>query len=1360
MIDPELGCQLGHSLPPLVAGRVSGEIELRVSKIVLNAKDHPDVPVAVNGTMPTQSPTATATAFLRKSHTVDIRCRWWGDPGAGSLFTPRVYQNTKDEEQGLLPVTPANRIVFPLHSRWERMRSYFSDADQEGVIFDVIDPTTHLVTGCARFNTSILDVAVTAPTSLKRNGGGRGGRGTSDLVPLSLSRAIPIRLPPSSGNTVQRHQPNQGDSKHGDNIGGSDKNDDKNDKNDDDTTDDTLGAIVGHLHLKVIVRTGALSIVKRVLEDNAAAAVERGGSPRYRKRGGNTARGGGDGRLPRGSAASSSMAAGRNEERRAISHTTLLRGQELKQQGGRDATTLMLPSMLSSFQLNEVLAENDTSSILERFPPSSTEHYNPLIGEEEDEGVDALLRRRRQRHPAAVATSWSDARPLFAAADIFNRETSNDDIPMNNNSSSINNNNNNPFGTTDRHAQMLPPPPPPGSPGFPPANDSKPPQQVTTPVSSTRRGRGVEKQHSAGQSRAPDPGSPIAVGAETEEPKEDLMEELQHGLPMPTPPRISKKMPLNTLDDVLKRGQQLRRLMSNAVLTYEHPPLDANTTPSTEHHHVHRLLQDGNGNGNTATQTTVVPSADLSLDELLVHVEQNLLKKTGGGDAQGKRTAQYGHSIAAGVPLDSIVSLSPEFNDRTLTGAQLEELVELTRPATEEMERLTSPYPSLEALHEGLHQMLKHAQTITIDLDRLVVLPSRNTAATTQRPFRPEERNWKIEYNVVDVVSGSEGAGSEDGGSEDGGSVVSCASLASDRTEADVLIRRPRSSMKKKSKTDATVDIHFRAPNTEGNTNNTAENSIEERAHTMRINFDNSLVARWSNGGTVTLRVYVSRIQKSSLSKIPGLVPDPEDVKRQAAYKLWGTCALPLRTLMGDESMTASMALPVTTGDASTIRGFVDVNVSTTFDPKYTSWMEERVSSRRNGGGENKGENKERGTEKHIGNEEKMESSVRIEQKEMDNSSSSRVPTIEMTSVPPTTPPTVVEEEEVDEEVEEEEENVTKARMLVKVELFVPLSSSSTEASTASSASTLHVIHRPWQCSHPNTRGTSVMWIEECDGSSGSVGDGTVFDHRSLSTIHLVDDGQHCWSNNYIFEIWSSSDKEDANPRNAERARRLIGLAKVPMSALAEGFPNKNGSSSGTFSGIRTVWNGSSPVVDVLNGDGNCVVGHLKGSIVVGGADSMDEHVEEEIDGATSPVVQRQQQNESDVDVGLMVVGSSPSSKREQHQQHQHDTTLPYANTNSNNGVGYVRHEYTIKLMSLPSYARSNNSNNPIFVKYAFPSPSVGMEDEGMSIHVYCSAFQSLRFTHLFFVFSIVLLHSFLFNHRLCQSRNNIVVPK
>merc|ERR1711981_726266 len=67
------------------------------------------------------------------------------------------------------------------------------------------------------------------------------------------------------------------------------------------------------------------------------------------------------------------------------------------------------------------------------------------------------------------------------------------------------------------------------------------------------------------------------------------------------------------------------------------------------------------------------------------------------------------------------------------------------------------------------------------------------------------------------------------------------------------------------------------------------------------------------------------------------------------------------------------------------------------------------------------------------------------------------------------------EDEEVDEEVEEVEENVTEARMLVRIEKCI-------FHNISSDVGTLRVIRRPWQCSHPSTRGTSVLWVEECDG--------------------------------------------------------------------------------------------------------------------------------------------------------------------------------------------------------------------------------------------------------------------------------------
>ena len=177
-----------------------------------------------------------------------------------------------------------------------------------------------------------------------------------------------------------------------------------------------------------------------------------------------------------------------------------------------------------------------------------------------------------------------------------------------------------------------------------------------------------------------------------------------------------------TLDDVLKRGRLLRERMSNAVLVYDHPPSFEDTAFSTENTTQERLIRTERSNqeSNQESSTCANPSsanqigvasgrlessaasstyAHLPLDELLAHVEKHVLNDEG-GDRNGMRPSQATRSMSNEVPVDSVVALSPEFNDRTLTDSQLEELVVLTRPAEEEFGRLSRPYPSLEECHD------------------------------------------------------------------------------------------------------------------------------------------------------------------------------------------------------------------------------------------------------------------------------------------------------------------------------------------------------------------------------------------------------------------------------------------------------------------------------------------------------------------------------------------------------------------------------------------------------------------------------------------------------------------------------------
>jgi len=85
----------------------------------------------------------------------------------------------------------------------------------------------------------------------------------------------------------------------------------------------------------------------------------------------------------------------------------------------------------------------------------------------------------------------------------------------------------------------------------------------------------------------------------------------------------------------------------------------------------------------------------------------------------------------------------------------------MTQSAEAEVERQRSPYPSLDVMHSGMWEMLKSAKSIELEVERLVVVPLNQRKIygesgihprTTQRPFRPEERNWSVEFDEADIA--------------------------------------------------------------------------------------------------------------------------------------------------------------------------------------------------------------------------------------------------------------------------------------------------------------------------------------------------------------------------------------------------------------------------------------------------------------------------------------------------------------------------------------------------------------------------------------------------------------------------------
>ena len=273
-----------------------------------------------------------------------------------------------------MPVTPGIRIVFPMHSRWDRMQSYFADAGAEGVVFDVIDPGSHLIVGRACFDTSALIADASAQRQM-------------DAAPLTLTRTVPI----FPCDTAAEKGAGEGETNPADVPQEAEDN----------------SPALGHLHLKVMVRLGALSVVKRVLQDKLLPR-NGGVSPIQQRRGVGKSK-----RRQRRERFGPDAPSPSSDFPPSPKPLTRMAQVRARQAQPRDVTGLMLPSMLSSFQLNEVLAENDTSSLLERFPPTTTEHFQPATSLNL-QGADGAHKSSR-----TLSTSWSDPRPLFAAAALF-----------------------------------------------------------------------------------------------------------------------------------------------------------------------------------------------------------------------------------------------------------------------------------------------------------------------------------------------------------------------------------------------------------------------------------------------------------------------------------------------------------------------------------------------------------------------------------------------------------------------------------------------------------------------------------------------------------------------------------------------------------------------------------------------------------------------------------------------------------------------------------------------------------------------------------------------------------------------------
>ena len=147
---------------------------------------------------------------------------------------------------------------------------------------------------------------------------------------------------------------------------------------------DDSGAHCGSLDVKIIARAGDMSMLKQTLKAASSKSATTTKSPGSRK--------------PKKRIGTGIRIRSPKQKRTAPSPKTDAR-----------QTSLELPSMLSSFQLNEVVAANDDAGILPETPKAMTVFFQP--------GATAPAA------PSNVRTSWSNARPVFMSSkDAFENE--------------------------------------------------------------------------------------------------------------------------------------------------------------------------------------------------------------------------------------------------------------------------------------------------------------------------------------------------------------------------------------------------------------------------------------------------------------------------------------------------------------------------------------------------------------------------------------------------------------------------------------------------------------------------------------------------------------------------------------------------------------------------------------------------------------------------------------------------------------------------------------------------------------------------------------------------------------------------
>ena len=361
-----LDCQVGIGLPPLVNGVTKGEIELRTTRLtIFNTLDiSEEGDPNKNNTSKNRYKKNAKGLGKRSGRNFDsnkieeeeeiadevsykVRSIWWGEVGHGSLFKPDLIRidppisSLKEVTTPLVPpqaapqvtrITSANRVLYPLRSKWQSIRSYCKDANEQGVRFDIIDEKTLKIVATGNLNLNTLDRVCDE----------------NNILAVRSS----IKLYDSDCHT---HDNNS------------------NNKNSGSDTDVGNEKIIGSLDVTLVVRLGQHSLFEKAL-----TAVEK---------------------------------------KVILEQTKKLEIINIKANHESHRSTLLLPSMLSEFELNEVVAKNDCNNLLPASPMSQTEMFHPQ---------NNMMANNSKSN---LRSSWADVDAIFmegkTATNIFAEEQDN-----------------------------------------------------------------------------------------------------------------------------------------------------------------------------------------------------------------------------------------------------------------------------------------------------------------------------------------------------------------------------------------------------------------------------------------------------------------------------------------------------------------------------------------------------------------------------------------------------------------------------------------------------------------------------------------------------------------------------------------------------------------------------------------------------------------------------------------------------------------------------------------------------------------------------------------------------------------------